>query len=179
MFNAALKDGIRLKILSGTRNFRQQKSIWEAKWCGRRKVNAQDLYKTMTNGQERAKMILKYSSMPGTSRHHWGTDMDLNSVNNAYFNTSKGRRIFKWLEENAANFGFCQPYNAEGKERPYGYVEEKWHWSYSPLAQKYLKAYVRTITEKDITGFAGSQYASQLHIITHYVMGINKQCTLR
>ncbi|HMR43740.1 MAG TPA: M15 family metallopeptidase, partial [Saprospiraceae bacterium] len=85
MREAALKDGIELKILSATRNFNRQKTIWEAKWNGSRLVENQDLSKTIPNPEKRALKILEYSSMPGTSRHHWGTDIDLNSLEPAYF----------------------------------------------------------------------------------------------
>ncbi len=64
--------------------------------------------------------------MPG-ARHHWGTDFDLNALNNAYFNTKDGKRIYDWLTQHAAEFGFCQPYTAKGGPdgRPIGYEEEK------------------------------------------------------
>ena len=32
MFEAARKDNVELKIVSGTRNFDEQKAIWERKW---------------------------------------------------------------------------------------------------------------------------------------------------
>ncbi|NJK84501.1 MAG: M15 family metallopeptidase [Saprospiraceae bacterium] len=47
---------------------------------------------TTPNPQERALKILKYSSMPGTSRHHWGTDIDLNSFSNSYFEQGEGKK---------------------------------------------------------------------------------------
>ena len=31
--------------------------------------------------------------MPGTSRHHWGTDIDFNSVDPAYFKTATGIKV--------------------------------------------------------------------------------------
>ncbi|MFM9004881.1 MAG: D-alanyl-D-alanine carboxypeptidase family protein [Flavobacteriales bacterium] len=40
---------------------------------------------------------MKFSSMPGTSRHHWGTDIDLNSVEPSYFLSGKGLLIYQWL----------------------------------------------------------------------------------
>ena len=41
MHQAAKEAGIDLKILSATRPFDAQKSIWEAKWMGKRKVDGQ------------------------------------------------------------------------------------------------------------------------------------------
>ncbi|TNF32428.1 MAG: hypothetical protein EP314_00040, partial [Bacteroidetes bacterium] len=90
MRDAARKEGVELVIVSATRNFNQQKRIWEAKWNGQRLVNGQNLANTITDQAARAKEILKYSSMPGTSRHHWGTDIDINSVSPSYFESGRG-----------------------------------------------------------------------------------------
>ncbi len=66
MYDAAKKEGVSLKIISATRNFNEQKSIWEAKWNGSRLVNGKNLAQTIKDPVERAKTILRYSSMPGT-----------------------------------------------------------------------------------------------------------------
>jgi len=176
MFYAAKNDGVNLKIISGTRNFNYQKSIWEQKWNGGRLVDGKNLANTVKDPVERATIILKYSSMPGTSRHHWGTDMDLNSMENKYFETAEGKKIYNWLGNNAAKYGFCQPFSALGENRKTGYQEEKWHWSYLPLAKIFLKEYQKKVTYDQITGFAGSQTAKELNVIENYVMSINKAC---
>ncbi len=143
MHEAARKDGIRLVIVSATRNFNAQKRIWERKWTGIRRVDGQDLAQTVPDPIDRARIILRYSAMPGTSRHHWGTDIDINSVENAYFESPEGRKVYAWLAANARDFGFCQPYTAKGNDRPRGYEEEPWHWSYCPIARHYLQQYVQ------------------------------------
>ena len=129
MENAAKKENINLKIISGTRNFNHQKRIWNYKW--------KEKYKNVSL-DKRALKILEYSSMPSTSRHHWGTDIDLNSLNNSYFSSGKGLTAYNWLIKNAAKFGFYQPYTSKQNGRT-GYNEEKWHWSYLPLSSIYLK----------------------------------------
>jgi len=176
MFYAAKNDGVNLKIISGARNFNYQKSIWEQKWNGVRLVDGKNLANTVKDPVERATTILKYSSMPGTSRHHWGTDMDLNSMENKYFETTEGKKIYNWLGNNASKYGFCQPFSALGENRKTGYQEEKWHWSYLPLAKNFLKEYQKKVTYDQITGFAGSQTAKELSVIEIYVMSVNKQC---
>ncbi|MCG3164267.1 MAG: hypothetical protein POELPBGB_00021 [Bacteroidia bacterium] len=176
MYDAAKKEGVSLKIISATRNFNEQKSIWEAKWNGSRLVNGKNLAQTIKDPVERAKTILRYSSMPGTSRHHWGTDMDLNSLENAYFTTVEGKKTYEWLKKNAATFGFCQPYSVKNEMRPNGYEEEKWHWSYMPLSSVLLKQYSEKIKPESITGFTGSETSTKLNIIEHYVKGINPEC---
>lgn len=176
MFYAAKNDGVNLKIISGTRNFNYQKSIWEQKWNGGRMVDGKNLANTVKDPVERAKIILKFSSMPGTSRHHWGTDMDLNSMENNYFETTQGKKVYDWLGNNASKYGFCQPFSALGEGRKTGYQEEKWHWSYMPLAKTYLKEYQKKVTYENITGFAGSKTAKELEVIKNYVMSINMAC---
>ena len=176
MHEAAKKDGVSLVIVSATRSFNAQKRIWERKWTGVRLVDGRNLAQTVPNPIERARIILRYSSMPGTSRHHWGTDIDLNSVENAYFASGTGLKVFEWLATNAGDFGFCQPYTPKGKDRSYGYEEEPWHWSYRPLAKHYLEQYVEKVTYDDIRGFKGSNTAAQLDVMRHYVLGINPAC---
>lgn len=176
MYQAAKAEGITLTILSATRNFARQKQIWEAKWNGQRKVSGKNLATAVPDPQERALLILRYSSMPGTSRHHWGTDMDLNAFENDYFETGQGKKEYDWLVAHAADFGFCQPYTEKGNARPHGYEEERWHWSYMPLAKPYLAAYQQQISPEMITGFAGAEVAAPLSVIERYVAGVSEAC---
>jgi D-alanyl-D-alanine carboxypeptidase len=170
MASAANQDGITLFIISATRNFEAQKRIWENKWEGRTLVEGQNLTE-VTDLEKRAKLILLYSSMPGTSRHHWGTDMDLNSLENSYFDLGEGLKIYQWLTTHAAKFGFCQPYTSKAAGRT-GYEEEKWHWSYWPLSKELLSAYVESVHYSDIKGFKGSKTAKSINAIEKYVQGI-------
>lgn len=176
MWEAAQAEGIELTIRSATRPFIYQKAIWEAKWNGQRKVDGQDLRQAVPDPKDRALTILRYSSMPGTSRHHWGTDVDLNAFENSYFASGQGLKVYQWLQTHAADFGFCQVYSPKGPDRPHGYEEEKWHWSYLPLADRYLKSYAALITPDQITGFDGAEVAAELQVIERYVMGINPAC---
>jgi len=177
MHAAAKADGINLTIRSATRNFKSQKGIWEAKWTGARKVeDGQDVSKTIPDPKLRALKILEYSSMPSTSRHHWGTDIDINAFTNKYFAQGKGKKEYDWLIANAASFGFCQPYTAKGEERPDGYNEEKWHWSYLPIAKKLTEQYELRLSDKDINGFLGAETATDIEVVRKYVLGINRAC---
>ena len=76
MREAAEKDGIHLTIISGTRDFYSQKSIWESKYNNYKKDGLSEI--------EIIKKIMLWSSMPTTSRHHWGTDIDINGFDD-YF----------------------------------------------------------------------------------------------
>jgi zinc D-Ala-D-Ala carboxypeptidase len=176
MYNAAEKDGINLQIISGFRSFYHQKTIWENKWNGRVKLTGNILATDISDKQKRALEILKFSAMPGTSRHHWGTDIDLNSLNNSYFESGKGAKVFEWLINYAGKYGFCRPYSEIGVSRDGGFQEEKWHWSYMPVAEKYLAGYIESITYDDIMGFEGSETAESINVIEKYVIDINLKC---
>ncbi|QTD39390.1 M15 family metallopeptidase [Polaribacter batillariae] len=165
MKRAAEKNNIRFKIISGTRNFNHQKRIWNYKWNTK--------YKNLPP-LKRAKKILEFSSMPSTSRHHWGTDLDINSLNNTYFTKGKGLKEYHWLLKNASKFGFYQVYTSKKNGRT-GYHEEKWHWTYLPLSSIYLKYYNTHVTLNDITDFKGAAFAKELNIIKNYVNGINPE----
>lgn len=176
MSEAAKKDGISLTIISGARNFERQTRIWENKWNGNVKVQGKNLATEVSDPAERARMILLFSSMPGTSRHHWGTDIDINNLEDSYFQSGKGKKEYEWLLANAHKYGFCQPYTVKGTDRTSGYEEEKWHWTYMPVASILLKNYQKLITLDDINGFKGSETARSLDVIKKYVLGISTKC---
>lgn len=160
MYEAALKDGIELKITSASRNYYIQRIIWEQKW----------VVSNVPAGGARVKEILKYNAIPGTSRHHWGTELDLMSPKLAFWSSEKGKKVYKWLQENAAKFGFYQPYTSHNNRT--GYQEEKWHWSYAPLSRIYTSAYRKTVVLKDLKGFVGDMYINDIDLIENYVFGI-------
>ncbi len=167
MAEDARKCGIRLTVISATRTFRQQKNIWEAKW--KKQPGEPDT-------SERAIGVLRFTSMPGTSRHHWGTDLDLNSLENEYFQKGEGLKVYNWLTARAMDFGFGQPYTQKGLDRPHGCEEEKWHWSYLPIAKELLRQYPAKVSLEDIKGFEGSDTAGSLDVIKRYVLGIDSKC---
>lgn len=177
MHEAAQEAGIRLVIRSATRNFDYQKGIWERKWTGARHLSSgENAAQAYPDPKERALQILKYSSMPGTSRHHWGTDLDLNAFNNDYFESGEGLKLYRWMQANAGSFGFCQPYTAKGESRPHGYNEEKWHWSYLPTAQPLTALARQALSDEDIQGFKGAQTARSISVVRKYVLGISPEC---
>ena len=96
--------------------------------------------------------------------------MDLVSMKIAYYKSAQGKKMYDWMVKNAAKYGFFQPFNAG---RSAGYQEEKWHWSYLPLAKIYLKEYMRQVSYADIIGFPGSEAAPQLDVIKSQVLAIN------
>lgn len=158
MQSDALRSSVKIEIVSGYRSFSRQKYIWERKW------RSSECAQMPT--KQRALHILRYSSMPGTSRHHWGTDIDINSVSLKYFQTKEGRKVYEWLSKNASKYGFHQPY-ISGRSK--GYSDEPWHWSFSQVANKYHNLYLNTIVNGDIKGFLASEIALEIDVIDGWV----------
>ncbi len=173
---AAASDSLSLCILSAARSFDYQKGIWEAKWTGNLLLDdSTNAYEAYPDGRARALRIMEYSAMPGTSRHHWGTDIDLNALDNTYFETD-GKELYQWLQTNASKYGYYQPYTAKGPDRPYGYNEEKWHWTYLPLSRKYTHDLATYLEKHEISGFLGDVFCDSLPILSQYVLGISPEC---
>ncbi|MFZ1703308.1 MAG: M15 family metallopeptidase [Saprospiraceae bacterium] len=177
MYDKAASDGVHLIIKSATRNFDAQKKIWEDKWLGRRNLdNGINAKKDIKNEEKRALKILEYSSMPGTSRHHWGTDIDLNAFNNAYFDKGEGLKMYVWLQKHASDYGFCQTYTTFDDNRTTGYQAEKWHWSYTPVSIPLTEWAKQHLKDSMITGFAGCKTATKIGIVKNYILGIHPNC---
>ena len=73
MQKAAKNDGIDLQIVSSFRTFDKQKNLWNKKF---KRFSDEG-----NNTRESLNMILRYSAVPGTSRHHWGTEIDITDRN--------------------------------------------------------------------------------------------------
>ncbi len=163
MWRAAQSEGIKLEVISATRSFSAQRSIWNRKWNAPRFMGFQ--------AADRAREILRYSSMPGTSRHHWGTDIDLNSLENEWFETPPGSHVYSWLCANASKYGFYQVYTDKSLGRT-GYEEERWHWSYLPVAEVMWEQFCEDFDDSLMQGFEGAEWADTLSIMQNYVQGI-------
>ena len=149
----AANEGIDLAVASGFRSYHRQKIIFDEKWQGKRSVLSDDdrlLDRSEFEDSEWLERILRFSALPGTSRHHWGTDIDvfdraaLNAdqqpalLPSEYHATGVFARLGKWLQEHMARD------NAEGFFRPYdidtgGVSVEPWHLSFRPTAERFAE----------------------------------------
>lgn len=143
MIIAAKKEGIDLKVISAFRSFSHQKSIWERKW---RSYSGDD--------KTRVQRILQYSTPPAFSRHHWGTEVDLNSLKLAYWRSATGQKTYAWLNKNAKKFGFCQVYSANRKS---GHTQEVWHWSHIRSARPYYQVRIKNLDQGMRLSISGSR----------------------
>ena len=154
MADSAQKCGVTLNVLSGFRSFDRQVRIWERKW---------ERYQSLPDSL-RVLKILNYTMLPGASRHHWGTEVDLNSLTNNYFLSAEGKQVYEWLLAHAWSFGFYQPYNYHSGTN-LRVNEEKWHWSYFPLSNTYLECWNELNIEANIdeSSFSGFKWAQKLN----------------
>ena len=146
---SAVKNGFNLQPASSFRDFARQQLIWNGKFSGERKVhddagNALDL--THLDDWQKAQAILRWSALPGASRHHWGTEIDIfdpdllpqgQPLQLEPWEYEKGGYFFElseFLTENLPHFDFSLPFMQMPAEKKIG--REPWHISYMPLAEK-------------------------------------------
>lgn len=144
----AQQDGIALSVASGFRSFERQLGIWNRKYRGEQALydshgNQLDA-QTLTPG-EKIDAILTWSALPGASRHHFGTDLDvydprpfanpeqprLQLLASEYSEGGPCFELAAWLKRHAHEFGFFLPYaRYQG-----GIAAEPWHLSFRAEAE--------------------------------------------
>lgn len=145
--------GFRPRVVSGFRSFERQLAIWNGKACGQRPTLDSDgapLDLSCLAPVDCVHAILRWSALPGASRHHWGTDFDVIDANalpdgqSVELTVEEARTVFgafhAWLDEvlgDESRFGFYRPY-AEDRG---GVAPEPWHLSFAPLAREYARAH--------------------------------------
>ena len=118
MIDAAWKDGVQLYIASPYRSYERQTMLFKNKIDRVMKSDGLDY--------EAAKIkAATVVAPPGTSEHHTGLAVDFNSVDDSFESTP----MFKWLKENAENYGFIMRYSDE-KYAVTGIIHESWHWRF-------------------------------------------------
>ncbi len=170
MKKEALKSGIKIQVVSSYRSYEHQKRIWTRKY--------NQFIKDGLTPQKTIGKIIEYSTIPGTSRHHWGTDIDIidssvtkpKDVLNAKHFERDGVyvKLKKWLDKNTSKFGFCLVYT--NNENRKGFKYEPWHYSYKPISKRMLTQYqkidIQSLLKKD--KLVGSAYFTD-EFITKYI----------
>jgi LAS superfamily LD-carboxypeptidase LdcB len=139
MRNAAAKVGIDIKAVSAHRSYHRQREIWNAKYS--------TLISQGLSAKDAIREIITYSTLPGTSRHHWGTDIDI--IDNAnpqsgdvlleekFYGDGPSSALRTWMSQNAADFGFLEVYTDHPNRK--GFAHEPWHYTYHSLSKAYLE----------------------------------------
>lgn len=143
---AARAAGFELRVESAYRPFERQLSIWNRKATGKLKLldaNGKPFPELPKDDADRMRAILLWSALPGASRHHFGTELDVvdgKSVPKGYeveLTEEECAGMFapfhRWLSERIASgesFGFERVFvPGRGKIRP-----ERWHISHRASA---------------------------------------------
>ncbi len=190
LHQAAKAEGLDICIASGFRNFERQLAIWNAKFEGLRSVYDKQqriIDMDKLDDWQKVQAILTYSALPGTSRHHWGTDIDVydrNAIEQGYqlqltpeeYTTGPFRRLSDWLTENSKTYQFFLPYQRQDA----GIAHEPWHLSYQPVAMQFeqtLQQNPSWLTDHLATTEIAGKQAIIEHIeviFSHYVFNISK-----
>jgi LAS superfamily LD-carboxypeptidase LdcB len=188
MRRAAAGAGHDVVALSSFRDFARQLSIWNRKWSGALPLNdpgGRVLDPARLSAAERVDAILHWSALPGASRHHWGTDVDLidrralapgyrvQLVPAEYQPSGPFAPLAGWLEANASRFGFFRPFRGILS----GVQPEPWHFSFAPLAEPARRRLTPAVLREALEGaeLAGKETVlpriEELHV--RYVAGID------
>lgn len=150
---SAFQAGFCLQVASSFRSCERQVQIWNAKASGHRPVldsRGQPLDLGQFTDLQKVEAIMRWSALPGSSRHHWGTDLDIYDGSTLAANYRVqlthdeccGHGPFaafhQWLSLTIAageSFGFYRPYAIDTG----GVAPEPWHLSYAPLADKFAR----------------------------------------
>jgi LAS superfamily LD-carboxypeptidase LdcB len=164
LVDAARKAGFDLALASGFRSFDRQQYIWNAKMCGERPVLDDDgciSDVASLSSLDKIKRIMRWSALPGTSRHHWGTDVDVYDrasvpdnycpqlVANEYIGNGPFAPMSQWLKEflsEADSPAFMLPYTEDNN----GIKPEPWHLSYLPVAKQYQTIWSLELLQKHL-----------------------------
>jgi LAS superfamily LD-carboxypeptidase LdcB len=181
MKKAAASAGLNIEVVSAYRSFERQKQIYEGKY---KRFTASGLAPL-----DAIKKIIEYSTIPGTSRHHWGTDIDLIDANGSprpssvlqakhFHGAGPFCKLKEWLNENAAKFGFYEVYTDNAQRK--GFKYEPWHYSFKPLSSYYLSEYINLNVKDIITNenLLGNTYFSDDFIsnyLTNNILDINPE----
>ncbi|MFW7523901.1 M15 family metallopeptidase [Vibrio ostreicida] len=146
---SAAEAGFNLNIASGFRDFERQRTIWDNKMSGRSAIldsKAHRLNPTLLSDTQKVSAILRWSALPGASRHHWGTDFDVFDRHSLpkekqlklepwEYHSGHQSDFYQWLSNHVNMFGFFFPY---AKDQG-GVSPEPWHISHAATAKSCIQ----------------------------------------
>ena len=159
----AAREGLDITVTSAFRDFAAQQRIWDLKFRGERSLfdaGGLPIEHASLTQDELVDAILCWSALPGASRHHWGSEIDVVDaaampggyrVQLVPAETEPGgvfHALHRWLDRNIARYGFFRPYRtARGGVSP-----EPWHLSYGSVSEPALDALTPELVARAIAG---------------------------
>jgi LAS superfamily LD-carboxypeptidase LdcB len=164
----AARAGIDLRAVSSFRDFDRQRVLWNRKWSGERPLfdrSGIELDNATLTDAQRVDAILCWSAVPGGSRHHWGSDIDVidaaampegyqvQLLPSEYETGGVFGKLSAWLDRNMHRYGYHRPYASDRG----GTGIEPWHISYGPVARRAIEdlslpVLRRAIASSDLLG---------------------------
>lgn len=185
---AADDAGFVFNIASGFRPFERQLAIWNQKMSGQTAIldaDSQPLDTTHWTDAQKVHAILRWSALPGGSRHHWGSDFDvfdrralpegetLKLEPWEYLHAHQ-QPFYRWLKANLDRFGFFFPYQQTGS----GVAFEPWHISHRATSEACLSALSLSVlaSQLDTAPILGHQWVQQdlSQIYNQYITHISR-----
>lgn len=159
----AAADGFDLKIISAFRDFERQLKIWNSKASGERQLmddQERPLEFERLSPDEIVFAISRWSAIPGCSRHHWGTDIDIYDgktqtkeavqlLPSETIGNGPAAKLHEWLDtkiKSNSAYGFYRPYATDRG----GVAPERWHLTYYSLSRRFMENYTFTLFKKNI-----------------------------
>ncbi len=106
----AQKDGVDLRVWSPFRSYAIQKDLFDKQVA------------RVGGDEEKAATVV---ARPGTSEHNTGLCADFNMASDTFESTE----MYRWMKENAEDYGFIMRYSEE-KQNLTGVIHESWHWRF-------------------------------------------------
>lgn len=151
-----IKHGIDFAVASAFRSYERQLLIWNEKVEGKRPLKDKSgvtIEASKLTDQALLNTIMLWTHIPGVSRHHWGTDLDVFDatwykknnekllLENTIFEEGGACHKFHQLNESLLDnpqsmFAFYRPYN-DGKS----FMKELWHYSHKKTAKEFEKKF--------------------------------------
>lgn len=160
---AARAAGFELTVASGFRSFERQLVIWNGKASGERPLHddhGRPLDASALHPDALLAALLRFSALPGASRHHWGTDFDVFDAR-----ALTAGATLQLTPGECAPGGIMHPFHCwlgrylAGQQqffRPYsrdrgGVAPEPWHLSYAPLSRALEGAHSPRLLAQSLT----------------------------
>ncbi len=175
----AMKVGINIYSQSSYRGFQHQLRIWNSKFKSHIEKGAAP--------EQALERSLLDSAIPGTSRHHWGTDLDMIDaavmpqplqrleIQNFKMGGAYEHLAF-WLSEHAIKYNYHLTYT-EDKTRT-GFKHEPWQYSFAELSVPIIRDFKRSnwkpiLKDNSILGYQlfTTEFLTSYEL--KYVLGIN------
>ncbi len=157
--------GIDFAVASAFRSYERQLLIWNEKIEGKRvlkNADGQSMDVGSLKDEEILSLLLLWNHIPGVSRHHWGTDLDIFDASwykknqqkleleNHYFEhqgpCAQLHRFNEYLLNDASrSFPFYRPYNDD-----HSFMPELWHYSHRLTSEHFQAAYTFQIFVKNL-----------------------------